>query len=104
MGTYKDLLDMLEISHITFIIILIILFLITSFIVMLWKLGLLIKIEFKHMTFPKSNIIYTKYKGRYETINTKVQEVLEDTKGYFTLSDLFGIYYDPKDISHHENM
>jgi hypothetical protein len=73
MGTYKDLLDILEISHVAFIILLIVIFLITSFIVMLWKLGLLTKIEFKNVTFPKSNIIYTKYNGRYETINTKVQ-------------------------------
>lgn len=73
MGTYKDFLEMLGISHPVFIIILIVLFLILSFVVLLWKMGLLSKIKFKQVTLPQSNIIYTKYKGNYDVINIKVQ-------------------------------
>jgi hypothetical protein len=61
-------------------------------------------IKFKQVTFQKCNILYLSYKGGYEIINTRVQEVIEDTKPYFQFSDLFGIYYDPKDSKHPENM
>lgn len=95
MGTYKDFLEMLGISHPAFIIILIVLFLVLSFVVLLWKMGLLTTISFKQVSLPQSNIIYTKYKGNYDTINNQVQSVLKDTTPYFKFSDLFGIYYDP---------
>ena len=62
------------------------------------------KIAFKQVTFPQSNIIYTKYKGKYDMINTKVQQVLKDTTPYFKLSDLFGIYYDPEENKNPDDM
>jgi hypothetical protein len=104
LGTYANLLDMLGVSHIAFMVILVILFLIFSFVVMLWKLGLMTSIRFTRIAFPQSNIIYTKYKGRYSSINTKVQEVINDTKKYFLLSELFGIYFDPKETTNPSNM
>lgn len=73
MSTYKDFLEMLGISHAVFMIILIILFLISSFFVMLWKMGIFTKIKFKQTTFPKSEVIYAKFEGKYDIINTKMQ-------------------------------
>jgi hypothetical protein len=97
LGTYQDLLENLGLSHLSFMVLLVVVFLVGSFVVMLWKLGLMTSIRLTHSTFPASNIVYTKYKGRYEAINSKVQQVITDTKHYFILSELFGIYYDPVD-------
>lgn len=73
MSTYKDLLDLLGIEHKHFIIILIVLFLIASLVMLLSKLGFLTRITFKQVLLPGSTIVYTKYKARYDVINTKVQ-------------------------------
>lgn len=37
-----------------------------------------------------------RFEGPYDVINGKIQEVFEDSKGYFKLSNTFGIYYDPE--------
>lgn len=73
MANYKDLLDYLGISHGVFVIIVIIIFLIASFIVFLNKLGFLNRITFKYCIFPESNVLYAKFSGKYDLINTKVQ-------------------------------
>lgn len=63
---------------------------------LLSKLGFLTKIAFKQVVLPGSTIVYTKYKARYDVINTKVQEVFTDVKEIFRISDVFGMYYDPE--------
>lgn len=73
MGTYKDFLQTIGVSHGVFMIILIVLFLIASFIVMLYKLGLITKIKFGLIVLSKSQIVYTNFSGSFEIVNTKVQ-------------------------------
>lgn len=96
MGTYKDFLQMLGISHGVFMIILIILFLISSFIMLLYKMGFLTRIKFKQVMLKQSKIVYAHFQDNYDVINTKVSEVIEETKQFFQFSNVFGIYYDPQ--------
>ena len=73
MGTYKDLLEMLGLTHGQFIIFLIVLFLILSFFMLLKKMGFLTTIKFKYMTLPKTKFVYQKYEGNYENLNDRLQ-------------------------------
>ncbi len=73
MGTYKDFLQSIGVSHGVFMIILIVLFLVVSFIVMLYKLGLITKIRFGLIALSKSQIVYANFSGSFEIVNTKVQ-------------------------------
>jgi hypothetical protein len=40
---------------------------------LLSKMGYLTRIKFKQTILPNSTILYRKYKGNYDLINTKVQ-------------------------------
>ena len=84
---------MTGLSHTMFTIILIIIFFIVSIIMFFSKLGFLTAIKFKTVTLPPIKVVYTNYEGSYDLINTKVQEVLQDTNTVFKISSMFGIYY-----------
>lgn len=71
--TYKDFLETVGISHTFFMLALVVAFLLLSVVVFFSKLGFLTPIRFKNMTFPPSRVVYTRYEGSYDLINTKVQ-------------------------------
>ena len=85
---------MMGVSHPVFMLLLVLVFLVVSVVMFFSKLGFLTAIKFKTITFPHSRVIYTVYEGSYDLINTKVQEVLQDTNTVFKVSSMFGIYYD----------